>query len=123
MRNGLFGNDNGGFDKFIAFAPNSDLVVSGDKNSFNLIGTNHISGKYPIAAFKTKANAGELNKWICLSVHWDNHTTPVGNNSSVYCNGKKLANLESKATIGSTQMTLGDINSTTGAGPLDGDIA
>ena len=71
LRNGLFGNDYGGFDKFIALRPNSDLVVSGDKNGFNVIGSNPVSCKYPIAAFKTKANVGELNKWICLyNTNW-----------------------------------------------------
>ena len=122
VRNGLFGHDNGGYDKFISFSPNSELIVSGDKNNFNVIGSNPVTLKYPIAAYKTKANAGEINKWICLSVHWDNYTTPAGNNSSVYCNGKKLANFESKRMTGSTQMTLGDLNPN-GVAPLDGDIA
>ena len=64
----------------------------------------------------------ERNKWICLSVHWDNYTTPAGNNSSVYCNHKKLANFESKRMTCSTQMTFGDLNPN-GVTTLDGDIA
>ena len=122
IRNGLFGNNNGGFDKFIAFAPNGELVTSDDKHDYNVIGSRHVNGKYPLANFKTKANAGELNKLICLSVHWDNYTTPVGNNSSIYCNGKKLANFHSKVTTGSAQMTLSDIT-LDGAALLNGNIA
>ena len=113
VRNSIFRHDNGGY---------GESIVSGDKNNFNVIGSNPVTLKYPISASKTKANAGERNKWICLSVHWDNYTTPAGNNSSVYCNGKKLANFESKRTTGSTQMTLGDLNPN-GVAPLDGDIA
>ena len=106
-------NDNGGYDK---------SIVSGDKNNFNVIGSNPVTLKYPIAAYKMNANAEEINQLICLSVHWDNYTTPAGNNSSVYCNGKKLANFESKRTTGSAQMTFGDLNPN-GVAPLDGDIA
>ena len=54
LRNGLFGNNNGGFDKSIAFGPNGGLVVSGDKNNFNVIGRNHVAHEYP--------TTGELNK-------------------------------------------------------------
>ena len=95
VRNNLFGHDKGGYGK---------LIMSGDKYNFNIIGSNPVKLKYPIAAYKKKTNAGEINKWRCLSVHRDNYTTPV------YCNGKKFANFESK------HMTFGDLNP-------DGDIA
>ena len=121
LKSGLFGNDNGGWDKFLAFANSGDLIVSNDTNNFCVIGSGSYQGKFPIAAYKTKANAGTLNKWICLSCHWDNDTTPAGNNSSVFCNRKKLANFKSKVTSGSTQTALGDISTTTNT-PLDGNI-
>lgn len=69
IRIGLFEDNDGGHDKFIAFGPNGELVMVGDKNYYNVIGSRQINGKYPIANFKTKANAGILNKWLCLSVH------------------------------------------------------
>ena len=122
LKSGLFGNDNNGWDKLIAFANNGDLITSGDTNNFNVIGTGSYLGNNPIAAYKTKANAETLNKWCSLSVYWDNYTTPAGNNSSVYCNGKKLADFQSKVTSGSTKTALGDISINKKIS-LDGDIA
>lgn len=58
-RNGLFGNSNGGFNKFIALDPNDDLITSSNTNGHNVIRTNDVLRKYPIAAYKTKANGGE----------------------------------------------------------------
>ena len=75
-----------------------------------------------MAPYKYKANAGVINKWVCLSIHWDNHTTPAGNHSSVYCNGQKLANFQSITSLGSTQVTFGDVN-TSGIAPFKGDIS
>ena len=77
VRNGLFGQDDRGFDKFVAFSPNSDLVVSGTTNNYIIIGSNPILTKQPIAPYKNKVNAGVINKWVCLSIHWDNDTTPA----------------------------------------------
>ena len=62
VRNGLFGHDDRGFDKFVGFSPNGDLVVSGTTNNYIIISSNPIQTKQPIAPFKTKANAGETNK-------------------------------------------------------------
>ena len=120
IRNGLFGHDNGGFDKFVAFSPNGELAVSGTTNQHIVIGPKAFNGKNAIAPYQSKANAGELNKWICLSIHWD---VPGGNNASeVWCNGKKLANFTARTSKGSTKMTFGDLNPSGIAG-LKGDIA
>ena len=120
IRNGLFGHDNGGFDKFVAFSPNGELVISGTPNQHIVIGQKAFNGKNAIAPYQSKANAGELNKWICLSIHWD---VPGGNNASqVWCNGKKLANFTARTSQGSTKMTFGDLNPSGIAG-LKGDIA
>ena len=120
FRNGLFGHDNGGWDKFVTFSPNGELVVSGTTNDHIVIGQKAFNGKNAIAPYQSKANASELNKWICLSIHWD---VPGGNNASeVWCNGKKLANFAAKTSPGSNTMTFGDLNPSGIAG-LKGDIA
>ena len=90
VRNSLFGHDDRGFDKFVGFSPNGDLVVSGTTNNYIIISSNPIQTKQPIAPFKTKANAGETNKWISLSINCDNYTTPVAGARKAYCNGQKL---------------------------------
>ena len=119
FRNGLFGHDNGGWDKFVAFSPNGELVVSGTTNNHIVIGQKAFNGKNAIAPYQSKANAGELNKWICLSIRWD---VPGGNNASeVWCNGKKLANFTARTSPGSNTMTFGDLNPSGIAG-LKGDI-
>ena len=91
VRNGLFGHNDRSFDKFVGFSPNSDLFVSGTTNNYIVISSNPIQTKQPIAPYKTKANAGETNKWICLSINWDNYTTPAAGASKAFCNGQKLA--------------------------------
>ena len=105
----------GGYDKFACFAnpTTRELIIGGDSGDFIVIGS--------ISAFKTKANAGDLNKWICLSIHWDMHSSPATNKSSVYCNGKKLASFTAKTSSGDSQITLGDIKKTgVNDSPLDG---
>ena len=120
VRNGLFGHDNGGYDKFIAFSPTRHLLVSGTTNQHIVIGSSSFNNKNATASYQSKANAGELNKWICLSIHWD---VPGGNNASeTWCNGKKLANFTARTSQGSTNMTFGDLN-TSGIAGLKGDIA
>ena len=117
-RCGLFGHDNGQFDKFVAFSPQGDLIISGTINDHIVIGKNNTNGRSPIADYKSKANAGELNKWICLSVHWNISSEK----SYVYCNGKKLTDFTSRTSVGSTQMTFGDLNPNSIA-PFYGQIA
>ena len=119
--NGLFGHDDCGFDKFVGFSSNGDLVVSGTTNNYIIIGSNPIQTKQPIAPYKTKANAGETNKWICLSIHWDNYTTPAAGASKVYCNGQKLTDFQSRSSVGYTKMTFSNI-SASGVAPFKGDI-
>ena len=49
VRNGLFRHDDRGFDKFVGFSRNSDLVVSGTTNNYMNTGSNPIQTKQPIA--------------------------------------------------------------------------
>ena len=113
FRNGLFGHDNGSWDKFVSFNPlsSNSLIISGTTNQKRVeVGGND---------WKTKANASELNKWCCLSVHWD---VPAGaKKSSCWVNGKKVKNFTSRTSQGSTQMTFGDLDPNGLAG-LKGDI-
>ena len=119
-RNGLFGHDNAGYDKFVSFEPSGDLVVAGATNNNIVIGPNSDNGVSPIANYQTKANAGEINKWCCLSIH---SNVPAGaNKSNVWCNGKKLCDFTARTSAGSNQMTFGDSNPSGIAG-LDGSIA
>ena len=118
-RASLFGHDDGGFDAFVTFSPQGDLIVSKTTNDHIVIGKNTTNGRTPIADYQSKANAGELNKWICLSVHWNIPTET----SYVYCNGKKLTDFTSKSGgVGSQQMTFGDLNPNSIA-PFNGKIA
>ena len=120
VRNGLFGHDDGGYDKFVAFSPTGELLVSGTTNQHIVIGPSSFNSKNATAPYQSKANAGELNKWICLSIHWD---VPGGNNASqVWCNGKKLADFTARTSPGSNTMTFGDFKPSGRAG-LKGDIA
>ena len=71
--NGLFGHDNLGYDKFVAYS-GSNLVVSGANNANKCV---YIGPTASLQSFNKLANysindLGELNKWHCLSVHWDN---------------------------------------------------
>ena len=126
VNNGLFGHDNAGFDKFVCFGKNGtngeeSLMIAGINGAdVIVIGPHEISGYNPISDYKTNANAGELNKGICLSIHWD---VPGGSNkSSAWCNNQQLESFTAKTSPGSTQMTFGDINPG-GIAPLDGSIA
>ena len=112
FRNGLFGHDNGGWDKFVVFNPrnSNSMVISGTTNNkIEVIGSD----------WQTNANASELNKWCCLSVHWD---VPAGaKKSSCWVNGKKVKSFQARTSQGSNQMTFGDLNPNGGVG-LNGDI-
>ena len=56
---------------------------------------------------------------MVLTIQWD---VPGGNNASnIWLNSKKLANFISRHSVGSTQMTLGDLNPN-GISPMDGSI-
>ena len=92
--NGLFGHDDGGFDKFVSFSNNGsgNLLISGSKNDWFHIGNHSFKGFASRDRYKTKANAGEFHKWICLSVHWIDETLDA---SSVWCNGEKLTSFTS----------------------------
>ena len=110
FRNGLFGHDNGGWDKFVSFTPTGHLIISGTVGLKTTIGVND---------WQTKANASDLNKWCCMSIHWDALAGTVG--SSCWVNGKKVKSFQARNSQGSNQMTFGDLDPNGIAG-LNGDI-
>ena len=82
--NELFGHDDGGYGTFVSFCADSgDLVVSGSVGDFIVIGGAIVNSKSPIANYPSGANAGELNKWIVLSIQWIVDALPT-NHSSVW---------------------------------------
>ena len=89
FRNGLFGHDNQGWDKFVAYdAILNNLIISGV----------HRINKITVTSsdWQTKADASVLNKWHCLSVHWD---VPAGaGKSSCWVNGKKVKTFRAKTS-------------------------
>ena len=114
----ICGHDNGMFDKFISLSPTADLIVLATTNDHIVICQNTFDGRSPIAPYKPRANAADLYKWICLSVHW-NLPSDI---SYIYCNGKKLCDFISRVSVGSTQLTFGDLNPS-GIAPFFGDIS
>ena len=115
--NGLMGHDDSNYDKFIGLYT-TNLIISGTVNNFINIGTGVVNGHQPHAAFKNKANATLLNKWICLSLHWDIATKT----SFVYINGQEICQFQSRVSPGSNKLTIGDLNPS-GISGMDGDIA
>ena len=111
LRASLMGHDDSNFDKFVSFLPGSDIVVSGTVGDYIQIGPNS-STKY-----KSKGNASELNKWVCLSIHWNTENET----SYVYINGKETTQFKIRRSVGSVQLTFGDLN-LHGIAPLHGKI-
>ena len=107
-----------GFHTFISIGHNGDLVISSSVNDMVVVGQNTVNGCTPIAPYQTKANAGVLNQWICLSVHWN----IPSETSYVHCNGKKVADYNSVSRTGSNQLTFGNINPY-GKAALNGSIS
>ena len=107
--NALFGNDDGKNNgKYITFNTRGQLIFSG------------VSGPNIITSYPSNANAGELNSYKILSVHWNLPTEK--NKSYIYCNGKKIINFTSNSTTGENTTTIGDLSSILRA-PLNGNIA
>ena len=111
-------------DWFVGFSETKDLVVANEVGTFFKVGDD--TGA--IAPFKNNANAGEVNKWCSLSVHW-NGNSPQTNKSSVFCNGKKLTNsTDKKMQIGVSNYDLSLVFSSfvmnfSGTGMSKGDMA
>ena len=96
--NGIFGNYNGGNDRYIAVLHNvtpKQLRIGYDNRRLDL------------SSFPSKANPLTLN-FSVLSVHYN---TPDENNSSLYCNGKYVINFTRETSTGENTFSIGSISS------------
>ena len=93
-------------DRFVGFSTIGDLVISNSTNTFMRIG----AANDAVAPFKNKANAGLLNKWYSLSVHWYDDGSSRTNKSSVYCNRVKLTNFTSTGLQLNKKMVIGALS-------------
>ena len=96
--NGIFENDNGGNDRYIAIRHNvtpKELRIG------------YGNGRLDIYSFPSKANPLTLN-FSVLSVHYN---TPDENNSLVYCNVKYVINFTGKKSTGQNTFSIGSISS------------
>ena len=96
--NGIFGNDNGGNDRYIAVRHN---VTPKE------LGIGYGNGRLDLSSFPSKANPLTLN-FSVLSVHYN---TPDENNSLVYCNGKYVINFTGETSTGQNTFSIGSISS------------
>ena len=96
--NGIFGNDNGGNDRYIAVRHNvtpKQLRIG------------YGNGYLDLSSYPSKANPLTLN-FSVLSVHYN---TPDENNSLVYCNGKYVINFTGETSTGQNTFSIGSISS------------
>uniref|UniRef100_H2ZCB5 Uncharacterized protein n=1 Tax=Ciona savignyi TaxID=51511 RepID=H2ZCB5_CIOSA len=109
FQNGLFGNDNFGWDKFVCFTTRKDLLISGVDSA-----NKHIK----LSTFLNTTNPSSIGTWKVLSVQWNVNAPGY---SSVWYNGKLLARFSSYAVEADTKVALGDV-STFHNVPLNGAI-
>ena len=96
--NGIFGNDNGGNDRYIAVR--HDVTPKQLRIGYG-------NGRLDLYSFPSKANPITLN-FSVLSVHYN---TPDENNSLVYCNGKYVINFTGETSTGQNTFSIGSISS------------
>ena len=96
--NGIFGNDNGGHDRYITVRHNvtpKQLRIG------------YGNGYVDRSIFPSKASPVTLN-FSVLSVHYN---TPDKNNSFVYCNGKDVFEFTGETSTGENTFSIGSISS------------
>ena len=122
--NGLFGHDNLGFDKFVAYS-GSNLVVSGASSVNNCVyvgPANSLQSFLKLGDY-SENDLGELNKWHCLSVHWDNKSSPKTEKSKIYWNKKHIGDFTADNRLGASITIYGGLDASTDIAPLNGNIA
>ena len=98
--NGLWGNENGGNDRYIAF-----YYKDGVKKLFLASGNSLTT--LDDADFPSKAHPVTNIKITLLSVHYNTFNE---NNSEVYCNGKQLDRFITEKTTGQNTFSIGAVN-------------
>ena len=122
--NGLFGHDDAGYDKFVAYSA-SNLVISGANSTNKCV---YIGPASSLQSFKklgdySNNDLGKLNVWHCLSVHWDNKSSPKTDKSKIYWNKKHIGDFTADNRTGNNTTVFGGLNPISNIGPLNGSIA
>ena len=122
--NGLFGIDNGGYDFFVAHS-GSNLVVSGaaDPDKCVYVGPAASLQSFLKLNDYSENDLGELNKWHCLSVHWDNKSVVKTEKSKIYWNKIHIGDFTADNRVGKNTTVFGGLNPSTDIAPLNGNIA
>ena len=122
--NGLFGHDNLGYDKFVAHS-GSNIVISGADSAHNCVylGPAPSLNDFLSLGDYSENDLGELNKWHCLSVHWDNKSSPKTEKSKIYWNRKHMGDFTADNRTGNNTTVFGGLDPTTDVAPLNGNIA
>ena len=122
--NGLFGHDDSGYDKFVAYS-GSNLVVSGASlvNKSVYVGPASSLQSFLKLGDYSENDLGELNKWHCLSVHWDNKSSPKTEKSKIYWNKKHIGDFTTDNCLGASITIFGGLDASTDIAPLNGNIA
>ena len=122
--NGLFGHDNLGYDKFVAHS-GSNIVISGADSAHNCVYLGPASSLNDFLSLGdySENDLGELNKWHCLSVHWDNKSSPKTEKSKIYWNRKHMGDFTADNRTGNNTTVFGGLDPTTDVAPLNGNIA
>nr|XP_018666713.1 uncharacterized protein LOC108949321 [Ciona intestinalis] len=107
--NGLFGNDNHGWKKFVSFTINGELNISGTTSTYSTIN-----------ARKENVNAAAINVWNVLTVQWD--VDGGMDASSVWCNGQLLTRFQAREVSGAPTFAIGDIKTSPIGIPFKGAI-
>ena len=122
--NGLFGHDDTGYDKFVAYSA-SNLVISGANSTKKSV---YIGSASSLQSFKklgdySSNDLGKLNVWHCLSVHWDNKSSPKTDKSKIYWNKKHIGDFTADNRLGASITIFGGLDASTDIAPLNGNIA
>ena len=122
--NGLFGHDNGGYDKFVAHS-GSNIVISGaaDPDKCVYVGPASSLQSFLSLGDYSENDLGELNKWHCLSVHWDNQSNPNTEKSKIYWNKKHIGDFTADNRVGGNTTVFGGLNASSNIAPLNENIA
>ena len=122
--NGLFGHDNLEYDKFVAYS-GSNFVVSGAHNTYKYVYLGPASSLQSFLKLDdySENDLGELNKWHCLSVHWDNKSSPKTEKSKIYWNCKHVGDFTADNRVGASTTIFGGLDPLTNIAPLNGNIA
>ena len=115
VRECIFGNDNGGWDRVVGLY-NNKLIVGG---------TTGTHGYTLFSNFPIDADPRELNKFCILSVHWNNKGENCGaDRSCIWCNGKHVGDHFTAADVtGDSSFSLGSSSTTVKINnPMTGEI-